>query len=790
MSGYRCGERNRNKAGEMMCISKYIDSRHVYVVFENDNNVVGPRSYRAFKNGTIRNIKKNSPRNEKWVLNESVQLTNDISAKCIEYRNDNDILVKLSNGCLVDHVNVDDFINGDISPTVLNDDFLAKKSKFDRENTIAEERIRTFENIVDLLYRYHKCMMIRPCSFGKTTIAKKLFKMYGKCLYLYPNADAEGLLSIDRAVKRDKKNNKRMGKLTTMTYAKLAGKSPEEIEKMDYDIVFMDEAHFLGAGKDMKDGDHTYGAVKCLMETHPHTHFVGATATPNRMDGVNVTKELFNNITTYPYTDQDAFEDGLFTVPKYLYYTYGIKELIHSKAKEAKKQGIVVTKEQLDEILGNEELQRVDARYMDKAIKSACEESGVDTSYMRFVCFYRTVRELEENEKKVVGWFQKAFPNHSIQATRIHSRSATDINTIRNLPVENNRIDLIFNCEMLNLGYHEQHLTGLILDRKTLSYNKYWQMIGRVMSMDSDKQAIVFDIADNIHSDFVYGKEEANACDNDIPFASICNKDYNNDVFEDKNSEVSYESITKENRSATNWAKIEDNSLTVINAIEKATRLEKPIEDSVVDSLQNQETNKLNSCRMSVAESVGTNFFSEVSDFKETPGNKEQMDFPESFNKMDLDFGDSSDVPIFKGYSIPANETNKDRKRKYTCSRELKSRTFDVTNLEIVDDFGYDPKNYIRTNSGRIISNYVDIINNEVNYDELFAKVVYKPIEERCKKASELFKNLSSGFSFSKFEDVSNPDNKKYVDVLEGAAWTEHLTGDTLLYYMITGKVA
>lgn len=793
MNTYRVGEVNKNTKGEMMSICKYEDCRHVYVVFE-DNNVVGPRTYRAFKNGSIRNVKANMPScNEKWVLGKTMQLTKNMSAKCIEYRNDNDILVQLSNGCLVDHVNVDDFIDGNISSTVLNDEFLADKAKLDRENTIAMERVRTFNNVLELLYRYHKCMMIRPCSFGKTTIAKKLFRRYEKCLYLYPYADAEGLLSIEEAAKRDKNNKNKMGKLTTMTYSKIAKMNPESIAKLDCDIAFLDEAQFLGAGKGMEEGDHTYNAIKTLMLTHPNTHFVGATATPNRMDGVNVTRDLFNNITTYPYSDQDAFEDGLFTMPKYLYCTYGVKELIKSKAKEAKKQGIVVTKDQLEEILGDEELERVDARYMDKAIKTACEESGVDTSYMRFVCFYRTVKELCENDKKVIGWFQKAFPNHRIRATRIYSRSEKDISAIRKLPVEENTIDLIFNCEMLNLGYHEEHLTGLILDRKTLSYNKYWQMIGRVMSMDSDKQAIVFDIADNIHSEFVYGKESSFDSEEDMSFEEIRNKGYEECEIDEseKNEPITYSKIRKTNRKATNWAKIEENSYAVAKAIEKSE--EKDVQTVVDEKKDDDISFHISESKMQVAE-------------ESTPSNKELSSFAKSesqelllkefnqetgpaisFNKMNLELEGMNSIPIFKSYTA---EPQKATKSVATKKREDMSKSFDVTDLKIVDDFGYDPKNYIRTDSGRVISNYVDIINNEVNYDELFAKVVYKPIEERCKKASELFDRLASGFTFSNYEQVSDPENKEYVEILEGAAWTEHITGDTLLYYMITGKVA
>ena len=51
-------------------------------------------------------------------------------------------------------------------------------------------------------------------------------------------------------------------------------------------------------------------------------------------------------------------------------------------------------------------------------------------------------------------------------------------------------------------------------------------------------------------------------------------------------------------------------------------------------------------------------------------------------------------------------------------------------------------------------------------------------------------KGYASDFRFKSFEDASDPLNKEYINILTSAAWTEHLTGDVLLRYLITGKVA
>ena len=249
--------------------------------------------------------------------------------------------------------------------------------------------------------------------------------------------------------------------------------------------------------------------MKTFMESHPQTHFIGATATPLRMDGINVISSMFHNHVCYPYTDEDAFEDGILKKPHYYYCVYDVLK----KLKDEVEKNIHVDMDR-DELqrtlkLSGEDIDEIDTKFMDKHIRNSCDKVIADTSYMRFIAFYLTNEEIAKNKAKVLEWFKNAYPDHEVCSITVTNRTNKSLKDVDKLPTEpsdpkfKGRIDIIFNCEKLCMGYHSELITGLILDRKTQSLSKYIQMIGRLLSCDNDNPVIIFDVVDNIHSDFV-----------------------------------------------------------------------------------------------------------------------------------------------------------------------------------------------------------------------------------------------------------------------------------------------
>lgn len=154
-------------------------------------------------------------------------------------------------------------------------------------------------------------------------------------------------------------------------------------------------------------------------------------------------------------------------------------------------------------------------------------------SYMRFLVFapdraaitanYRDYRDKNvyygSLRDRTVADFEKAFGRYGykVRSTVITSLNAEERSNVKLLARDNDMIldedtdnvedrlgtpdktiDLIFSINMLNIGYHVEHITGLIFKRWTGSNQIYYQQLGRCLSAVSDNIPIVFDFVNSI----------------------------------------------------------------------------------------------------------------------------------------------------------------------------------------------------------------------------------------------------------------------------------------------------
>ena len=349
-------------------------------------------------------------------------------------------------------------------------------------------RDKTYNNMVDNLSKYGKCFVVRPTGFGKTTMMIRLMKNYKKVLFLYPTNIVADTLR--------KKYEKDVSNVTFMSYLGLLGVSLEDLA--EYDLIVCDEAHRLGA-------DRTRDALKSAMEKYKDTcHFVGLTATPNRMDKFDVLLELFDGVDVFKYTLHDGIEDGIFKKLYIDYMSYGYKYDAEIKIKESEKALGVKLDDGLKDYIASRterEAQKIFGRA--ESIKRTCTEYLENTSYMKFICFFPNKFVLAKISKEVSYDFKKAFPDHEINTLTITSDSeyCNNVNKLDDLVPRENSIDLIFCIDMLNMGYHVSDLSGVVMYRSTDSSIIYLQQIGRCIStVDEDtSEKVVFDYVDNIN---------------------------------------------------------------------------------------------------------------------------------------------------------------------------------------------------------------------------------------------------------------------------------------------------
>lgn len=384
-------------------------------------------------------------------------------------------------------------------------------------NTNYEKQEKTKNDVLEKLDKYHKCMIIRPTGFGKTFLLTELIKHFNKVLYLYPSAvikdtvvnryynsiydenndnyvDEDGNI-IDPETVNTFISMSKIENVTLMTYNKLIRLT--DLADMNYDLILFDEAHRIGGLK-------TKIAVSELFAKNPNAYFVGATATPTRMDNFDVTSVFFSDIMTYSYTLFDAIENGLLQKPNYCYCTYDIETDLKEAALTA---GEDITDPMVTDILKAKLIEISKIHNMPNIIKNVCDTYATSTKYMKFIVFFANKKHMHNKLNDIITWFQDAYPNHTINTLKISSNNKQEMmNTdkLETLQPKQNHIDIIACIDMLNMGYHVNNLTGIFMYRGTKSNTIFTQQLGRALSAGNNNSAIVFDVVDNLHRKAVY----------------------------------------------------------------------------------------------------------------------------------------------------------------------------------------------------------------------------------------------------------------------------------------------
>lgn len=366
--------------------------------------------------------------------------------------------------------------------------------------TIEELRNQTYEEACHLLNTEHTCAIIRPTSFGKTGILTRFLteEHYKHVLYLYPgNIIKQAVLNFCDLFQ----NNGCLNHTILCTYQsirKLIDTRKDELKNID--LIICDECHKLGAAKTKQN-------YQKLLKLCPNAHTLGATATPDRMDGFDVIAEFYNNIVVSKYTIHDAHQDDILKKSYYIYCVDG-----NADANTAKKQAKVEIgkadpeyRKDLLQNLNNTMLQIANIHGMDKTIRTTCDKYAKDTNCMAFITFFSNFKHLHNKQGDVINWFQTAYPDHNIITYIVTSEKKEyrdNIHKIKKLTYVKKTIYLILTCDMLNLGYHTDHITGIVMYRCTNSNTIFTQQYGR--TINESYSGIVFDTVDNLHRTPIY----------------------------------------------------------------------------------------------------------------------------------------------------------------------------------------------------------------------------------------------------------------------------------------------
>lgn len=428
---------------------------------------------------------------------------------------------------------------------------LTVEEKYRVLTEIADE---THDEIIDNVNRFGKVFVVRPTGFGKTRMFVRLAKEYylakkKKILYVYPLDIIVTEIHRNKEYMTDtrKEGNKNVKYsiideyVTFISYAAMTRRINEfgeaywhDFLENEYSLILVDEAHRAGSEGFTK----VYESIKDLIGPDK-IHLVGATATPNRMDDTeekSVLDSIFDGICISEFNYPDAVKRGIMQrliLATRIYNTESLAKAFKAKKMaECRKSG-----HRFDEDSYNVELAKALREYGDepqflyKYIKKAgYNVKDPSQSYFKFIVFCTNIAELAEKGPMVEEWFSKAFnvvakseenlrkdfevfsyyvassdtPEGDLESLvteksvvpRKFFKKTSKLNDVSGAG-RSRAVDLIFTVNMINMGYHVEDITGIVMLRGTKSEIVWMQQLGRCISVKAERSPIVYDFVNN-----------------------------------------------------------------------------------------------------------------------------------------------------------------------------------------------------------------------------------------------------------------------------------------------------
>lgn len=381
------------------------------------------------------------------------------------------------------------------------------KKSMDKKNEII---LKTRNACVDLLTSKRKAFLIRDTGFGKTWIMSDLIesKIWKKIIYIYP-LDSIKSDFINKYSHKLEGIDVKCISYTSLALADTLSSSADIVDVlpdlvgMENGLFIFDEAHRLGiVGEDRIGVNKSSNFVEKILKYYPNAYYFGATATPIRTDRANMIDTIFDGRLVFPYTMKDAIRDGLFEKPRYVFSTYDIKTLSNELSKNIETQSVLSKEDKIIEIekLTNTVIHYSKILNMPSILKRNIEATNCRKDYMKFIVFFSNTEVLFDVYEKVISWFKEAFPNMKVRYTIVISKDSEykkNFDKVSRLEDEEGIIDLVFNINMITMGYHDKNITGVMMLRFTSSDIIYNQAIGRTFNMESSYQGVIFDIVGN-----------------------------------------------------------------------------------------------------------------------------------------------------------------------------------------------------------------------------------------------------------------------------------------------------
>lgn len=357
----------------------------------------------------------------------------------------------------------------------------------------------TLKEAENLLKKHRKAAIVQATGTGKSFIIGNFLinKTYGKKVVLTPSK---------HIVTQIKKYFGEMldDDISFLTYRKVALMTDDELESLSMNTLILDEFHRVGALK-------WEGAVKKLIQFNKKAYLIGTTATPRRYldNDRDMVSELFDGISTEEIDVSLAIARGILPNPKYVYSVFDFEKEIDSALKlvtESKyNDDEKHLKEEWIDSLNNFKIDWNSSSGINDIIKNYIKKDGRN----KFIVFCSNKNHLKEMQEKMRACFENngfILENEEVVHTELYNNEKT-LSRFESYKIENaNGASLLFCIDMLTEGIHLSaknggtHLSGVFLNRSTVSPIIFYQQIGRALATDIEETPMIFDLTNNCAS--------------------------------------------------------------------------------------------------------------------------------------------------------------------------------------------------------------------------------------------------------------------------------------------------
>jgi len=339
---------------------------------------------------------------------------------------------------------------------------------------------KAFDSAMGILQNADRTCIIHPTGTGKSLIiAKTMTSNPGK---------KHLLLAPSTVIEAEVKKHTGLNFDFSTYHGLLTSANAVEIARNNYDYIYLDEFHRIGA-------THWGQKTMDLIAHNKGAKILGTSATPVRYldDQRDMSFELFDGSVASQLSLAKAIGEGVLRSPKYVSALYSISE----EAKEAIKK--------------IKESNHADKDGLISKIKSSVidweRSGGIDAIFKKhllpgrkkIIVFCKSRTHMIQAKNLLMPSFRMIWKD--VEAYEVYSKLGNKHNaeTLAQFSEPSTQTKILFTIDKLNEGLHVKGVNTVILMRDTYSPTIYYQQIGRCFSVGQDQNPLIFDFVNNFN---------------------------------------------------------------------------------------------------------------------------------------------------------------------------------------------------------------------------------------------------------------------------------------------------